>query len=548
VARRRAPVTLALILLMAGCNPSPSATPSPAAIPFVSPSAPVTAAPSGSPVAVARTAGGTWEVRLLTFEPVGLAGFEGFGGVATTHAGLIGWGLRRLSKAASGMRAGSGSELMIVTAGDTRWSGDSVLEGDRIAAVAEGPAGIVAVGTDATGAARAWHLSADDPSKVALLGVLPGSPQALAVSADRYLAVGAVPHGCGLAAWSSVTGKSWAAAASLPIPAGACDARVNALIATPAILLASGTVPGTGPVTWTSTDGTSWQLHPQPALAGAILGVAAGGPGFVAVGTARSSGTTSAGVWTSADGATWEPVAGQPSLASARMVGVARLASGTLVAAGNSVGADGADGAFAAWTSSDGLTWTRSADVFCDAQTWPCPLGGKPGFVAALGDSVTALGGLEAWESPLRPELHRASLAVSHGGPAITVDGQCTDQTSDAGAPTVDVYAFWREPADAGITSPYATYGGGGREVDIQVTADGRLGNFRYEDPLGRQYEAPGDMFGNSLSAIVVAPGSTGLQGSVTFRNLLGWIPTESGGQRRDGPPLSGSAAWECQP
>jgi hypothetical protein len=77
--------------------------------------------------------------------------------------------------------------------------------------------------------------------------------------------------------------------------------------------------------------------------------VAAGGPGFIAVGKDGSR----AVAWTSVDGQAWleEPTA--PSLAGASMSSIVRTTDGFLALGTAS------DGSGILWSSNDGVTWTR---------------------------------------------------------------------------------------------------------------------------------------------------------------------------------------------
>jgi hypothetical protein len=111
---------------------------------------------------------------------------------------------------------------------------------------------------------------------------------------------------------------------------------------------------------WTSTDGARWSRVPHNDAifpSGDISSVIVGGPGLVAVGTDESEGSHDAAVWTSPDGVTWsrgshdEAVFGGPG--DQLMFDVAIGGPG-LVA----VGHDSTTGA-AVWTSVDGIIWSR---------------------------------------------------------------------------------------------------------------------------------------------------------------------------------------------
>jgi hypothetical protein len=109
------------------------------------------------------------------------------------------------------------------------------------------------------------------------------------------------------------------------------------------------------PVVWTSPDGYTWTRVPHdPSVfteEAAMVDVAAGGPGLVAVG---ADGRGSAAVWTSPDGFTWtrvphdEEVFGGPydDMSSVAAVGDGFIAVGSWPW-------------ISVWTSSDGFSWTR---------------------------------------------------------------------------------------------------------------------------------------------------------------------------------------------
>src|SRR4029077_12650542 len=72
---------------------------------------------------------------------------------------------------------------------------------------------------------------------------------------------------------------------------------------------------------WTSSDGTNWTpVAEAPSFAEALMtAVAAGGPGFVAVGKNGDG----AAAWTSTDGVTWSADAAGPGFAGAQMTAIA---------------------------------------------------------------------------------------------------------------------------------------------------------------------------------------------------------------------------------
>jgi hypothetical protein len=124
-----------------------------------------------------------------------------------------------------------------------------------------------------------------------------------------------------------------------------------------------------GPAVATSTDGLTWTWRvlagAQPS-GSAMSGVAAGGHGFIAVGTGP---TVQPAVWISADGSSWEQVSTATAPTKGELDDVA-AGGGVYVA----VGRDGTSAA--AWVSTDGLTWRRApsgtplADGYMTRVTW----------------------------------------------------------------------------------------------------------------------------------------------------------------------------------
>ncbi len=148
---------------------------------------------------------------------------------------------------------------------------------------------------------------------------------------------------------------------------------------------------------WTSPDGVLWSRVPHDASVFGgrpdfqeMWGVVAGGPGLVAVGGYDASGGDwDAAVWTSPDGVLWSRV--PPHDASVfggpddqEMFGVAAGGPG-LVAVGRDW--SGGDWDAAVWTSPDGVLWSRAPhdeSVFGgpDGQGMVGVVAGGPGFVA----------------------------------------------------------------------------------------------------------------------------------------------------------------------
>jgi len=123
---------------------------------------------------------------------------------------------------------------------------------------------------------------------------------------DGYVAVGVMsPQGSWVAsAWRSADGRTWRPVSSVSDPD---QAKIDDVAYANGHYVAVGwSVAGNlVPRIWVSGDGDHWtsaaDFAAEPSFMGAMLGVVAGGPGFVAVGLEH-------GVWTSPDGNVWTPV------------------------------------------------------------------------------------------------------------------------------------------------------------------------------------------------------------------------------------------------
>jgi hypothetical protein len=150
---------------------------------------------------------------------------------------------------------------------------------------------------------------------------------------------------------------------------------------------------------WVSDDGYSWETVSSEAFGGFdlqnILGVVAGGPGFVAVGDDGSN----AGVWVSRDGFEWTKIEDEDLLAgddiNVSMYDV-QVAGPGLVAVGSAGLFDGAGVTGAVWLSPDGYQWERLPRDTFDAES------GDTGFqnmtVHPATGRIIAWGG-EMWTS-----------------------------------------------------------------------------------------------------------------------------------------------------
>ena len=149
---------------------------------------------------------------------------------------------------------------------------------------------------------------------------------------------------------------------------GRGNQRINRLLAFEGGFIAVGEDDSSGrpdAAVWTSAAGSAWTRRAAAALTKpggqGMLGVASGGPGFVAVGYRGHAGTLDAAVWTSKDGREWSLVEGDSDLEGARNEVMNRVAQTEfgLVAVGYR-GGIGGDRDAAAWVSDNGLAWHRA--------------------------------------------------------------------------------------------------------------------------------------------------------------------------------------------
>jgi hypothetical protein len=222
-----------------------------------------------------------------------------------------------------------------------------------------------------------WELITDEaldpPGSVRLSDVVAAGPGLIAVgdiwSDEEELSIGAI--------WYSTDGRTWSRVA-----------HDDQAFSNTAILAIAEGGPGivavgyafnedypdeeTAAAVWVSEDGISWSRvpHSEEVFGGPgmqdMKDVVAGGPGLVAVGWDDPEGRDStAAVWTSSDGFTWQRVPHVESVfGGARMQVMSSIATdGTLLVAtghdGLWSGSGGSDQPAAVWTSPDGLTWSR---------------------------------------------------------------------------------------------------------------------------------------------------------------------------------------------
>ena len=286
------------------------------------------------------------------------------------------------------------------------------------------PTGAIAVGQQVVGRsqlATAWIFAGQQPSLACLDGscVAPiGPPRTevvygLTASTSRFVAVGRdlVNGHFDARVWISGDGNTWSQAPADPaVLGGAEDQVMTAVVPTSSGFLAVGRN-GLDAAVWTSADGSRWRRVTSDSFGGfraqEMISVVAGGPGFVAVGIDRSSGQTEGAAWTSADGLTWTraPGGGLETGASEKITGVAKIPGGFVA-----VGYDGTPGSkdAAAWSSRDGKHWrklTSSAFGGSGDQELDTVFYSKQFGVVGVGDSTSPSGSdldAAAWFGELR--------------------------------------------------------------------------------------------------------------------------------------------------
>jgi hypothetical protein len=164
-------------------------------------------------------------------------------------------------------------------------------------------------------------------------------------------------------AWNSPDGITWS---RVPHNEAVFDrAEMSSVTAGgPGLVAVGASYPHDDPiaaVVWTSADGVTWSRVPHNEAVfdrATMSSVTAGGPGLVAVGGESHShdDPSAAVVWTSADGVTWSRVAHDEAVFGRATMSSVTAEGPGLVAVGRSD-----EGEHAVWTSPDGITWSRVA-------------------------------------------------------------------------------------------------------------------------------------------------------------------------------------------
>jgi hypothetical protein len=209
-------------------------------------------------------------------------------------------------------------------------------------------------------------------------------------SGGGFAAIGYVPPDWHPTAWTSDDGSTWTLRAMEDTP---FTFPVSLARGSNGTLVAVGRS-GSDPVAWTSPDGVTWTPHEVPVLgtdrtAERMTSVFATATGFVAGGSVGPELLDRhARFWTSPDGSTWTPVPDDDAaFANAEVRSIATLANGGLVAVGVAGSFQQPTGSVA-WTSSDGVRWTRVDDPQFSGALLVSSTGMSPVGLVAVGSDL----------------------------------------------------------------------------------------------------------------------------------------------------------------
>jgi hypothetical protein len=281
-------------------------------------------------------------------------------------------------------------------------------------------------------------------------------PVALAVGeGGRVVAVGR--SGSEPLAWTSPDGRAWQTHAVARLGDGSIAERMTTVIATPDGFLAGGSI---GPELferharfWRSADGATWDPVPDDAAAFAdaeVRSIVRFGGEYVAVGVLGSvQRYTGSVAWTSPDGLSWTRV-DAPDLLRGRAIALVEAPFGGLVA----VGSDLDEGEAYAWTSPDGRSWTLAPSE--PSRQYPGKV--RMTDLTVVGDEVIGVGnyvGLQrgtaiSWvTSDGRTWRQATSAPVQEQGEfyAVAAAGPGLVAVGSFGAPDDYIPTVWLSPA-----------------------------------------------------------------------------------------------------
>jgi hypothetical protein len=281
-------------------------------------------------------------------------------------------------------------------------------------------------------------------------------PVALAVGADgTIVAVGR--SGSSPVAWTSADGADWREHPVTISGDGLVAERMTTVLATPDGFIAGGSI---GPESfgrharfWRSSDGVIWQPVPDEPSAFAdaeVRSIVRLGAGYVAIGaTGTVQQVTGSVAWTSPDGVRWSREAA-PDLQKGRAVSLVEAPFGGLVA----VGADLDEREALVWTSADGRSWRLvpgESSRRYDGKIRMTDVTAVADELIAVGNYINLqYGTARAWVS--RDAIHwQPSTEVpvmEQGEPyAVVVAGPGAVSVGSFGAPDDYIPTVWLSPA-----------------------------------------------------------------------------------------------------
>ncbi|MEN8114527.1 MAG: hypothetical protein ABFS21_09075 [Actinomycetota bacterium] len=228
------------------------------------------------------------------------------------------------------------------------------------------------------------------------------------------------------AVFISADGTEWERIEDPPFAGGVTDLAVGP----DSTIVALGCGGDTSPI-WVSENGRDWENVDSDLFGpGCRVGaqwVAAGGPGFVAVGNTRSD---DAAVWLSQDGREWTQVEDESLLATEeddwrlRLSGVIEGGPGLVAIGGVGIGPDAEFDAMGVWVSEDGTDWERLPNLDDD---WVGHISRDPetGRLFALGSHMwTSDDGIE-WtrHEQQDPYIHPADATLAWNGERVVAAG-----------------------------------------------------------------------------------------------------------------------------
>ncbi len=273
-----------------------------------------------------------------------------------------------------------------------------------MAGVVRAPEGFVAVGYEWPGwHALSWRSSDGSAWRLTDLGERDGTfMNAVAAAGSVLLAVGR--DGNAAAAWTSTDGAaSWARVQAASFHE-ADHVRMDAVAAVPGGFLAGGSAgPDIGRRSarlWSTADGRTWDPIPLPDADDArVTGIASAGSRTVVVGMRGTEREPEGSiVWVSDDDRTWRRVPSGPESAAGLMVAVAAGGPGFVA-----VGTDADQYAAVVWRSPDGVRWERVTSptfAYHDQKVRMTAVTAVPGGLVAVGNYLfgTQYGFARVWD------------------------------------------------------------------------------------------------------------------------------------------------------